>query len=284
MEILVAQGVYAPDRNFAAPDGTRDRAATFQLINGVSVRGGYAGYGAQNPDARHIELYETVLSGDLDGDDVGEIMDPTRDENSFHLVTASATDSNAVLDGFTITGGNADDYPTNSEGGGMYSKQGSATVTNCTFIENAADYAGAVAFRDHSNSAMIRCTFIGNHASSGGALFYWHSQGSLSHCRFKDNLARSGAAALIYLTEATIDNCIFTGNRATATDGGGGALHLNQSTVLLNIKWEQNEEMELPYCSPYSTICIAFPSGSAMIISVPPQSWWCVSGCRTETP
>jgi len=232
VEIQVAEGVYTPDSNSAASDGTGDRTATFQLINGVSLMGGYAGFGAQEPDARDIESYESVLSGDLDGDDMGEITDPSRNENSFHVVTGSAVDSSAILDGFTITGGNADDYPSNSDGGGMYSDGGSPTVANCTFTKNAAVYAGAMAFSDQSNSIVTRCTFTGNHAASGGAVYYWNSQGSLSYCCFENNIANHGGAVRIHASTATIANCIFTENESMGNEGGGG-VYVNGSTVLL---------------------------------------------------
>jgi len=70
VEIHVAQGVYQPDRSAAEPNGTGDREATFQLITGVALKGGYAGFGQPDPNARDIEFYETILSGDLDGNDV----------------------------------------------------------------------------------------------------------------------------------------------------------------------------------------------------------------------
>jgi len=70
VEIRVAQGVYRPDRSTADPNGTGDRMATFRLINGVALKGGYAGGGQPDPNARDIGLYETILSGDLDGNDV----------------------------------------------------------------------------------------------------------------------------------------------------------------------------------------------------------------------
>ena len=63
-EIRVGQGSYTPDTDEANPDGTDDREATFQLLNGVALMGGYAGIGAKNPDDRDIELYETILTGD----------------------------------------------------------------------------------------------------------------------------------------------------------------------------------------------------------------------------
>ncbi|MHC4440854.1 MAG: hypothetical protein ACYS3S_26190, partial [Planctomycetota bacterium] len=46
-----------------------DRTVAFQLKKGVTLRGGYAGFGEPDPNAREISLYETILSGDLNGDD-----------------------------------------------------------------------------------------------------------------------------------------------------------------------------------------------------------------------
>lgn len=104
-EIRVAQGVYRPDRSAANPQGTGDRETTFQLLNGVALRGGYASCGAPDPDERDITAYETILSGDLDGDDSPVFANNA--ENSYHVVTGSGRDNSAVLDGFTIVGGNA---------------------------------------------------------------------------------------------------------------------------------------------------------------------------------
>ncbi len=74
------------------------------------------------------------------------LTEPTRAENSYHVVTASGADATAVLDGFTITGGNAHgdfDYgdPRRS-GGGIYSSHGSATLSNCIFHANSAKEKG----------------------------------------------------------------------------------------------------------------------------------------------
>ena len=45
-EIRVAQGIYTPDANSINPDGSGDRAVSFQLVNGTILQGGYAGQGA----------------------------------------------------------------------------------------------------------------------------------------------------------------------------------------------------------------------------------------------
>jgi len=128
-EIRVAQGLYQPDRDSANPSGTEDREDTFQLINGVAIKGGYAGCGTADPDERNVEVHPTILSGDLSGDDAsvpctrnspdcdsfGElcvdgfcIISDNNAENSYHVVTGSDTDDTPLLDGFTFTGGNAD--------------------------------------------------------------------------------------------------------------------------------------------------------------------------------
>ena len=69
VEIWVAQGTYTPDSNTVDPNGTGKRKASFQLINGVSIYGGFPSGGAEF-DQRDPNLYEAILSGDLDGNDV----------------------------------------------------------------------------------------------------------------------------------------------------------------------------------------------------------------------
>jgi hypothetical protein len=103
-EIRVAQGIYKPDQGIGMTLG--DRETTFQLKSGVDVTGGYAGFGEPDPNARDIEAYETILSGDLNGDDAQNFVNNA--ENSYHVVTGSGADQTAILDGFVITGGNAD--------------------------------------------------------------------------------------------------------------------------------------------------------------------------------
>ena len=97
-EIRVAQGTYKPDRDEANPDGTNDRGATFQLINSVALMGGYAGIGAEDPNARNTELYETILSGAI-----GDLRDSQ--DNSVHVMKGEDLSSDTILDGLTVTQG-----------------------------------------------------------------------------------------------------------------------------------------------------------------------------------
>ena len=62
-----------------------------------------------------------------------------------------------VLEGFTITGGNA------SQGGGMRNFQSSPTVTNCTFSGNVATIQGGGMHNSNSSSPTVtNCTFSRN--------------------------------------------------------------------------------------------------------------------------
>ncbi len=208
-----------------------DRKATFQLKYGVVIKGGYAGFGELDPNARDIEAYETILSGDLAANDEPNFVN--YEENSYHVVTGSDCNESAVLDGFTITAGYANGFgnPDNS-GGGMYNTYGSPTVINCTFTKNAAGYAAGMANRRYCSPTLINCTFIGNAVTSSGAgMFDWKSASTLINCDFRGNFGRYGAAMQIYNSSSTLTNCSFSGNFARQQ---GGAIYVSYSSVELS--------------------------------------------------
>ena len=221
--IRVADGIYKPTSGTA-------RTATFQLLTGVTLEGGYAGCGAPDPDARDVALYETILSGDLDAnDDPGDFPEgPTFAENSYHVVTGSGTGATAVLDGFTVTGGNANgSYPRNV-GGGMYISGGSPTIVSCTFRANRANSEGGGMY---GISLLASCAFIGNFAQYGGGVS--SEEGIIVDCVFLQNTATNSGGALVargYYSHIT--NCLFIGNATTyASDGGGGAVSILQGDI-----------------------------------------------------
>ena len=166
-EIWVAEGTYKPDLGSAMWYG--DRAASFELAGGVKVKGGYAGYGMPNPNARDVSAYPTILSGDLNGDDLWGILN--KGDNSYRVVTATATFPQATLDGFTIAGGQADGPYPYQYGGGLYVAPGSAlAVSHCILSGNTAVFGGGLACLGGSVS-MGSCTLSGNRALllGGGA-------------------------------------------------------------------------------------------------------------------
>jgi len=200
VEIRVAQGTYKPDEDILHPQGTGDRAATFQLINGVAIKGGYAGprmsLSGADPNARDIEKYKSILSGDLAGNDrdVSDpcdlLAEPTRAENIYHIVMAISTDATAVIDGFVLTGGNASgDFETiYALGGGMYNWLGSPSIANCVFSGNSAGGGGGL-WNEFSSPIVANCTFIKNAANYGGGTFNTSGYPIFTDCRFEQNLA-----------------------------------------------------------------------------------------------
>ena len=235
-EIRVGQGTYPPDRDETNRGGTGDREATFQLINGVAIKGGFAGLGAEDPDERDIEMYETVLTGDLAGDDGPSFAN--YDENSYHVVTGSGTDGSAVLEGFTITGGSAEGPadPANS-GGGMLNVSGSPTVSNCTFAENRAVFGGGMENFAGSDPTVSSCTFSANASKDSGAGMdnFSSSSPSVSDCTFLDNavdfelpsISLGGGMANFSGSMPTVTNCTFDGNSARQ---GGGMFNEHEDT------------------------------------------------------
>ena len=229
VEIRVAAGTYKSDQGAGQTPG--DRNATFQLINGVTLKGGYAGLGQYDPNARDIELYQTILSGDLDGNDIdvntpGDLLDePTRLENSYHVVTSNDIDDTAVLDGFTITAGNANGTLLSGldRGGGMYIYDSNLTVTNCIFNSNSAEFIGGGAFNIFNNNySLENCIFSGNAASHGGGMFDCQSNPALKNCSFDGNSAiYEGGGMYNEKSKPTITNCTFSENTALDSRGGG---------------------------------------------------------------
>jgi len=225
VEIHVAEGIYKPDRSTSDPNGSGSRGASFVLINGVTIKGGYAGIGEPDPNARDIEAYETILSGDLDGNDVDvndptDLLDePTRSENSYHVLIGSGTDANAVLDGFKIIGGNAEGA---NYGGGVYNNNGRPTIISCIFSENSAGRSGGGMFNNsQSHPTVTNCTFTLNAAYSGGGMQNLDfGKPMLTNCTFIRNLSYGRAGGGICGGYGRIISCTFTGNSANKYGGG----------------------------------------------------------------
>lgn len=270
VEIRVAQGVYKPNQRTLQTPNNGD--STFILINEVTLKGGYTGFGEPDPNARNWDLYKSVLSGDLNGDDV-EVEDPcdmlliesNRSDNSPVVVRANYTDETALLDGFVITGGFFENmYTGPSNGGaGMHIYQGSPTICNCTFTSNAANQiGGGLLNRGRSNPTLINCAFTGNYAESGGGIYNTPdmpapgmiSEGSrptLVNCTFDNNYAlKNGGGMYNFRSDLTLTDCTFRRNhvigpysgsgRGSHTGGGGGVYNSNSSPVLTNCLFNEN--------------------------------------------
>ena len=238
-EVRVAQGEYRPDY------GTGDRTMSFPLVNGVTLRGGFAGIGEPDPDVRDPSVYKSILTGDLAGDDEPGFVNT--DENSYAVVYAPDCDETAVIDGFHITGGNANG-PTVGFifGGGINNDQGSPTVRNCVVHECSAFIAGGgVANFYHGDPVFEGCLFKGNRITLegingiGGAVAnFLLTTARFTSCRFEGNEAGQGGGVFVFDGNMFFHNCAFTGNEAI---WGGGIRSFDTIMWLSNCTLASND-------------------------------------------
>jgi len=180
-------------------------------------------------------LGKAVWLHSSDGPEV-TIIDGT---GNFHVVQCVGGEGqDTVLDGFTITGGNANgNIGSEDRGGGMRNFDSSPTVTNCTFSGNSAFLAGGM-WNQSSNPTVTNCTFSGNSADNGGGMFNNFSSPTVTNCTFSGNAAAGSGGGIYSLTgNPTVTNCTFSGNSA---DNGGGMFNGNSSPTVTNCTFSGN--------------------------------------------
>jgi len=234
-EIFVAQGTYFPDTttNF----DSNSRSATFRLKNGVAIYGGFPrGGGDGSFTARDPGARRTVLSGDIDGDDAPDFAN--NDNNSSHVVTGTAVNASALLDGFIITAGNS----SSGDGAGLIISGGSPSISNCVFEYNSASASGGAIYNNNSSSPSISgCSFRGNLAQNGGAIYNRNSsRPNIINCSFEGNVAGTEGGAINNNNNSSpiITNCVFQGNAASV---GGAFYNRNFSRpIVTNCSFQGN--------------------------------------------
>ncbi len=197
-EIRVAAATYRPT-------ATSDRTVSFALKNGVGVYGGFNGTETTRSQ-RDPVVNVTILSGDLGTP--GSSID-----NSHHVVTADATvTTSGVLDGFTVTAGQADGGNPNDRGAGMWDNGGSPTLARLIFTGNFATVEGGGLRVTSGSPILLNCVFQGNSVGFGG-----HGGG----------LYAGGDSSI------TAQSCIFRSNSISSSSTGGGGIETSGAPVTL---------------------------------------------------
>lgn len=253
--IWVAQGTYLS----GGANPTRD--SYFNIPTSVELYGGFDGT-ETTLDQRDVENNITILSGDLQNDDIASDLDSNKTDNTLHVMWAdSLVDHTTIIDGFTIKGGYADIFDpldeTKSLGGGMlsygtpliidcifednFAEEGGALnvrnstgvqVEDCAFLNNTADFSGGAIASFEVNGMYRDCYFEGNSAEHGGAVEVVGGAIEVVDCGFEENAAEYGGAlstaSLTTPVEANITNCDFVDNTASI---GGGAVNTSNSII-----------------------------------------------------
>ena len=173
--------------------------------------------------------HPTVLSGDLDGNDIARpapaadqtAYDATRTDNSLRVVRVREAD--VVLNGLTITAG---------EGGttfgiGLLSTVANTTVTACTFTNNTTTDGGSGAYFAGAGATVTDCAFMGNVENRGSGAYFENVGATVTGNTFMNNtaitndrLAGRGSGVFFQEAGATLTDNVFTGNTATGRGGG----------------------------------------------------------------
>jgi len=214
-EVRVAEGTYYPDPD-SDGDAILDRDIALRLYPDMKVTGGFSSdFISHNPSD-----YETILSGDIDKNDVLDFG------NSEHLIyidsdlssTSDHSDlpnNHSILQDLTLTEGYSTS-PTNAGGGAIATTEGFELI-NIQFLNNrAVNGGGAIFLKPDLGTQDIPFmiiseslfeqneTIISNEkASTGGAVYIEDGQIDFYGCNFVNNLAQQGGA--IYVIEGTRD-------------------------------------------------------------------------------
>ncbi len=211
-EIWVAAGTYVPTT-------TTTRTITHQLKAGVAVYGGFNGTETLLAQRNYLANV-TTLSGDI-----GTAGSNT--DNSYHVVVGAGTTANTILDGFTVTQGNANlASGNNDKGGGIICLAGaSPSVRNCRFVDNRCTFGGGAGYVLQSSPSFVNTSFENNAGGSFGGAFDTNTTSTTwDRCTFIGNTAaRAGAVECFSTGTPRILNCLFRDNTSTGS-GGGGAI------------------------------------------------------------
>jgi hypothetical protein len=205
---------------------------TLRMKSGVNLYGGFAG----NETAREQRNWNTnksIIDGHQSSGSVNQVQ---------HVVTGS---DNAVIDGFTITGGKS--------GGGGPGRAGTprSSTSADAIISGGGAGCGAGMLIFQTSPTVSNCTFSGNSASKGGGVYVMvgtefptqtpNAAPTFTDCIFSDNTAgmRGGGVANDVASHPTFIRCRFINN---SCDAKGGAMYndFGCSPTLINCLIAQN--------------------------------------------
>ena len=231
-EIWVAQGTYLPE----GANATRE--SLFFLDLNVKLYGGFAGNESSLDDRGDYKSHPTILSGDVNGDDMPNNFTDNREDNCRHIMWTDTNITNeTVIDGFFFQNGQTDDGDGsgNDRRGGAILSYGAPIIQNCTFSQNYGYFGGAVYPRGGfaTGFRILNCDFTENEGRSGGCIYIVSlNAGLVENCTFNNNNAVFGSGIYNASSIDTIRNCTFENNNA-GPDGRGAGIYNSEVFALI---------------------------------------------------
>jgi hypothetical protein len=258
-EIWVAAGTYYPDVGYGQIND--DRASHFNMISGVRLIGGFVGNETELSQ-RNMIANPTILSGDLQQNDLPNFGNTS--DNAYQVVRSISNDNTVLLDGFTITGGNANNGTEQARGGGIYVVGGEYLVeepdlylpsspgfVNLTVIGNQALLGGGGIYNNGAAMSLSNSTISGNATTgSGGGLSSRDVSLWLVNILVSGNVADFGGGITFQgtdtggagLSQVRLVNATVAGNWAH-TAGGGVNLGFSQLVLVNSVIWGNNTQV-----------------------------------------
>jgi predicted outer membrane repeat protein len=233
--IWVASGTYKPNTAIVPNN-------SFQLQTGVEMYGGFAGT-ETTLAARNLAANPTILSGDINGDDILDSLTLNKADNAWHVLIVSNgnTALRGVVDGFIISHGatkTATADPDQTKRGGGVLAIAKLTIRNCTFTQNFAVSGGGLAALDAASAGLImeNCLFERNLANSqtAGAYLRTSNNASIKNCLFRNNVTTRGCLYPQTCKNVVIDSCLFENNKTLPSSFGAALFTWQSSFVLKN--------------------------------------------------
>ncbi|GHT54547.1 hypothetical protein AGMMS49982_19410 [Bacteroidia bacterium] len=233
-EIWVAKGTYKPNHpaNDLTTISSSNRDNAFVMKANVQIFGGFEGTESSR-DNRDWTTNVTTLSGDIVPDATNKHLN-----SAYHVVIAAGALGSACLDGFTITGGYANEIGgsidvnlksiSKQNGGGVYIINSDIALANLIIDGNTAETSGAGVYNWSNTEAsptLKNVTISNNTAeapdSHGGGFYNWYSSPLLVNVAIIGNSADySGGGFYSYSSsDPVFVNVTISGN--TAANGGG---------------------------------------------------------------
>ncbi|WP_257666067.1 BspA family leucine-rich repeat surface protein [Parapedobacter tibetensis] len=248
LRVFVAVGTYLPLYSAAdgqyTTDGGRDNS--FVLVPDVQLYGGFdptAGIEALDdarilPDNNDPQV-GSILSGDFAGNDNTDNFD-NHLENAHHLIVSVSDVGSALVDGFTVTGGNANGTGrlnvngigvTRAHGGGMYFLGTSTLLSHIVIANNSVmGYGGGLFSELNSDITIANGVITHNQASRGGGITSFHMLTLINAVVSKNAASLIAGGIENYEGILTITNGTISHN---AAGRGGGIANLGAHTANL---------------------------------------------------
>ncbi|MFH1742997.1 MAG: right-handed parallel beta-helix repeat-containing protein, partial [bacterium] len=186
---------------------------TVRIEAGIAIYGGFAGVEETREERNWVANETTIDASGL-------------------KATAVTGSGGAILDGFTVTGGE-------NSGVTCSGRSSCPTLTNCTIAGNMAEYGGGVYCSGYSSPTLINCTITANTAFEGGGVYCYESSPTVANCMIAGNTGGSGGGVFCMASSPTLTNCTITGNTADLS-GGGVCCRVRSSITMRNCTFSDN--------------------------------------------